>query len=75
MTHLSVQRHIRELGARVVRDVEPASFAGIEPDPALERREAWTVVAGLNTELEIGLDIGDAGALHVLVPTQDLRRR
>jgi hypothetical protein len=70
---ISIQDHVRHVGPLVHHADSPWDRSRwVAPDPALTHIDAWEVLLGLHMADQFGLQIHDGGALHVLVPADDL---
>ena len=68
----SVGDDTRFTGMGIYGDAEDAAAEGVEHDPSLDDVNAWSVLLALHDDDALGLNIHDAGALHVLMPATDL---
>jgi hypothetical protein len=68
----SLQGDVRTMATLVGTDPDAAAQWNIAPDSALADEDAWSILLGLHWDDRIGLQIEDAGALHILVPAADL---
>jgi hypothetical protein len=68
----SMQDDVREMPALLAEDHDAARLWEITPDLSLGTPDAWRTLLALHDDDRIGLEIGDAGAFHVMVPAADL---
>lgn len=68
----SIQDDVKQMAAFLVEDPHSARQREIAPEPALGEPDAWRCLLALHDDERIGLHIGDAGGLHVMVPVADL---
>lgn len=71
-TPTSIQDDVRYAGPMFHTNSYWSRVSGVPPDPTLATVDAWQVLLGLHSGDPFGLGIHDGGALHFLVPKQDL---